>query len=92
MRPMIKRHVSIFKKLAYLEYIGYPGYPRYSRGTPGIPCKDKKSLRKYVKGYMGPESQKDQFNTCQKIKNQWGNLVPQKRRQPPVTPANPPKV
>ena len=75
MRPMIKRHVLIFKKLAYFGYLGYPkyprypGYPTYSGGTLSIPCKDIKSLRKNVKGYVGLESQKDWFNTCQKIRN-----------------------
>ncbi|KDO76783.1 hypothetical protein CISIN_1g035108mg [Citrus sinensis] len=36
MRPMMKRHVSIFKRLiyfGYLRYLGYLGYPRY----PGYP-------------------------------------------------------
>ena len=69
----MKHHVSIFKKLTYL---GYLRYPRYSRGTSGTLCKDTKSLRKNVKGYVGPEFQKNQFNTCQKIRNRWGNLVP----------------
>lgn len=69
MRPMMKRHVSIFKKLAYLGYFGYPDYPKYSGGTSGTLCKDTKNLRKNVKGYVGPESQKDRLNTCQKIKN-----------------------
>ena len=65
----MKRHVSIFKKLTYLEYFGYPGYQRYSGGTSGTPCKDTKNLRKIVKGYVGPKYQKDRLNMCQKIKN-----------------------
>ena len=27
-----------------------------------------KNLRKYVKEYVGPESQKDRFDTCRKIR------------------------
>ena len=75
MRLMMKRHVLIFKKLTYLGYLEYPIYPRYpsdpkySGGILGTPCKDTKSLRKNVKGYVGSESKKDRLNTCQKIKN-----------------------
>ncbi|KAK9184364.1 hypothetical protein WN943_024714 [Citrus x changshan-huyou] len=43
MGPMMKRYVSIFKRLIYLGYLGYLGYPRYpsypkhSGGTSGTP-------------------------------------------------------
>ena len=43
MGPMIKRQVSIFKRLiylGYLRYLGYPrypGYPKHSGGTSGTP-------------------------------------------------------
>ena len=37
MRPMMKRHVSTFKRLIYLEYLRYPSYPKHSRGTSGTP-------------------------------------------------------
>ena len=43
MRPIMRRHVSIFKRLICLGYLGYlgysryPGYPKDSGGTSGTP-------------------------------------------------------
>lgn len=76
MKPMMKRHVSIFKRLIYFGYLGYlgylgypryPGYPKHSGGTSGTLWNDTKVFVNMWRDMWAPSLKKISL-MCQKIR------------------------